>query len=140
MRTARARECARASPVPGPVVDVVPLTLENQKVGRLWLTVFAVRWTVAFLDGFDPRIISFAGRYVQRALALTNTELGTFGVLGTLVGGWSSPSWAGGWPNPALIISVVEFRDVHGAVRVHLGATRNWSYRASSPAFSSLAP
>jgi MFS transporter, AAHS family, 4-hydroxybenzoate transporter len=54
-----------ASPLPGPVVDVVPLALENQKVGRFWLTLFAVSWAVTFLDGFDPRIISFAGRYIQ---------------------------------------------------------------------------
>ncbi|NKQ51422.1 MFS transporter [Amycolatopsis sp. K13G38] len=71
-----------------PVVDVVPL-LERQKVGRFWLILFAVSWVVTFLDGFDLQIISFAGRYIQRSFALSNTELGTLGtigVLGTLAG------------------------------------------------------
>jgi MFS transporter, AAHS family, 4-hydroxybenzoate transporter len=71
------------------VVDVVPL-LENQKVGRFWVTMFAVAWAVTFLDGFDLQIISFAGRYIQESFALSNTQLGTLGtlgVLGTLLGG-----------------------------------------------------
>src|SRR5690606_10862879 len=73
----------------GPVVDVVPL-IENQRIGRFWLLLFAVSWAVTFLDGFDLQIISFAGRYIQESFALTNTQLGTLGtvgVVGTLLGG-----------------------------------------------------
>jgi AAHS family 4-hydroxybenzoate transporter-like MFS transporter len=73
----------------GPVVDVVPL-IENQRIGRFWLLLFAVSWAVTFLDGFDLQILSFAGRYIQESFALTNTQLGTLGtvgVVGTLLGG-----------------------------------------------------
>jgi MFS transporter, AAHS family, 4-hydroxybenzoate transporter len=71
-----------------PVVDVHPL-IESQKVGRFWVTLLAVCWSVAFLDGFDLQIISFAGRYIKQDFALSNTQLGTLGtlgVVGTLLG------------------------------------------------------
>ncbi|MCI2417806.1 MFS transporter [Saccharopolyspora sp. K220] len=72
-----------------PVIDVVPL-IENQKIGRFWTALFAVAWLVTFLEGFDLQIISFAGSYLKRDLALSNTQLGTLGtvgVVGQLFGG-----------------------------------------------------
>ncbi|MEW2508196.1 MFS transporter [Amycolatopsis sp. NPDC047767] len=72
-----------------PIIDVLPL-IENQKVGKFWTALFSVSWLVAFLDGFDLQVISFAGRYLKQSFDLTNTELGTLGtvgVVGTLLGG-----------------------------------------------------
>ncbi|MGP4021196.1 MFS transporter [Saccharopolyspora sp. 5N708] len=72
-----------------PVIDVVPV-IENQKIGRFWVALFAVAWLVTFLDGFDLQIISFAGRYLKADFGLSNTQLGTLGtigVVGTLFGG-----------------------------------------------------
>lgn len=66
-----------------PVVDVHPL-IESQKTGRFWVTLLAVCWSVAFLDGFDLQIISFAARYIKEDFALSNTQLGTLGTLGVL--------------------------------------------------------
>jgi AAHS family 4-hydroxybenzoate transporter-like MFS transporter len=71
-----------------PVVDVHPL-IESQKAGRFWVSLLAVTWSVAFLDGFDLQIISFAGRYIKEDFSLSNTQLGTLGtlgVVGTLLG------------------------------------------------------
>jgi AAHS family 4-hydroxybenzoate transporter-like MFS transporter len=101
-----------APSAPAPVVDVVPL-IENQKVGRFWLVLFAVSWAVTFLDGFDLQIISFAGRYIQEDFALSNTQLGTLGtlgVLGTLAGGLGM-GYLGDrvGRRPAIIVSTVGF-------------------------------
>ncbi|OLT04659.1 hypothetical protein BJF90_21655 [Pseudonocardia sp. CNS-004] len=95
-----------------PVVDVVPL-IENQKVGRFWLMLFAVSWAVTFLDGFDLQIISFAGRYLQESFELSNTQLGTLGtvgVVGTLLGGIAM-GYAGDrvGRKPAIVVSTVGF-------------------------------
>lgn len=70
-------------------VDVQPL-IERQRAGRFWISLFVVSWFVTFLDGFDFQILSFAGRYIKKAYALTDTQLGTLGTVGlagTLVGG-----------------------------------------------------
>lgn len=72
-----------------PTVDVLPF-IERQRVGRFWLSLFAVSWGITFLDGFDLQILSFAGRYIKKAYTLTDTQLGTLGTIGlfgTLVGG-----------------------------------------------------
>lgn len=66
-----------------PVLDVAPL-IENQRIGRFWLALFAVAWVVTFLEGFDLQIISFAGSYLKHDFALSNTQLGTLGTVGTL--------------------------------------------------------
>jgi AAHS family 4-hydroxybenzoate transporter-like MFS transporter len=97
---------------PAPVVDVVPL-IENQKVGRFWVMLFAVSWAVTFLDGFDLQIISFAGRYIQEDFGLSNTQLGTLGtlgVLGTLAGGLAM-GYLGDrvGRKPAIIVSTIGF-------------------------------
>jgi AAHS family 4-hydroxybenzoate transporter-like MFS transporter len=96
----------------GPVVDVVPM-IENQRIGRFWIALFAVAWCVTFLDGFDLQIISFAGRYLQHDFALSNTELGTLGtvgVVGTLVGGIAM-AYVGDrvGRKPAIVVSVAGF-------------------------------
>ncbi|MFD2421126.1 MFS transporter [Amycolatopsis pigmentata] len=70
-------------------VDVQPL-IERQRVGRFWIGLFVVCVLVTFLDGFDFQTLSFAGRYIQKAYTLTDTQfgtLGTVGVFGTLIGG-----------------------------------------------------
>lgn len=95
-----------------PVVDVVPL-IENQKVGRFWLMLFAVSWAVTFLDGFDLQIISFAGRYLQESFELSNTQLGTLGtvgVVGTLLGGIAM-GYVGDrvGRKPAIVVSTIGF-------------------------------
>jgi MFS transporter, AAHS family, 4-hydroxybenzoate transporter len=95
-----------------PVVDVVPL-IENQKVGRFWVVLFAVAWAVTFLDGFDLQIISFAGRYIQESFALSNTQLGTLGtvgVVGTLIGGIAM-GYLGDrvGRKPAIVVSTIGF-------------------------------
>jgi len=95
-----------------PVVDVVPL-IENQKVGRFWVVLFAVAWAVTFLDGFDLQIISFAGRYIQESFALSNTQLGTLGtvgVVGTLLGGIAM-GYLGDrvGRKPAIVVSTIGF-------------------------------
>lgn len=95
-----------------PVVDVVPL-IENQKLGRFWVVLFAVAWAVTFLDGFDLQIISFAGRYIQESFALSNTHLGTFGtvgVVGTLLGGIAM-GYLGDrvGRKPAIVVSTIGF-------------------------------
>lgn len=101
-----------ARPDDGPVVDVVPL-IEDQKVGRFWVLLFAVSWAVTFLDGFDLQIISFAGRYIQEGFALSNTQLGTLGtvgVVGTLLGGIAM-GYIGDrvGRKPAIVVSTVGF-------------------------------
>src|SRR5947207_11739944 len=112
----RTKGCAMAESVDArdtrPVVDVVPL-IENQKVGRFWVVLFAVAWAVTFLDGFDLQIISFAGRYIQESFALSNTQLGTLGtlgVVGTLVGGIAM-GYLGDrvGRKPAIVVSTVGF-------------------------------
>jgi MFS transporter, AAHS family, 4-hydroxybenzoate transporter len=70
-------------------VDVRPL-IERQRAGRFWISLFVVSWAITFLDGFDFQILSFAGPYLEKSFALTDTQLGTLGTVGlfgTLVGG-----------------------------------------------------
>ncbi|HET6499145.1 MAG TPA: MFS transporter [Amycolatopsis sp.] len=70
-------------------VDVQPL-IERQRAGRFWIGLFVVSWAITFLDGFDFQILSFAGRYLEKAYRLSDTQLGTLGtvgLLGTLLGG-----------------------------------------------------
>lgn len=103
---------SHASRSDGPVFDVVPV-IENQRIGRFWVGLFAVAWLVTFLDGFDLQIISFAGRYLQKDFALSNTQLGTLGtvgVVGTLIGGiamaWFGDRWG---RKPSIAVSVAGF-------------------------------
>ncbi|RTL67732.1 MAG: MFS transporter [Pseudonocardiaceae bacterium] len=103
---------SHASRSDGPVFDVVPV-IENQRIGRFWIGLFAVAWLVTFLDGFDLQIISFAGRYLQKDFALSNTQLGTLGtvgVVGTLIGGiamaWFGDRWG---RKPSIAVSVAGF-------------------------------
>ena len=70
-------------------VDVVPV-IENQRTGRFWAGLLVLCWLITFIDGFDFQVISFAARYIKRAVHLTDTQLGTLGsvgLVGTLIGG-----------------------------------------------------
>lgn len=93
-------------------VDVQPL-IERQRVGRFWISLFVVSWAITFLDGFDFQILSFAGRYIEKAFTLSDTQLGTLGtvgLVGTLLGGLGL-GYLGDriGRRPSIMISVVGF-------------------------------
>lgn len=99
-------------PTPEPIVDVASV-IENQRANFFLLRLLIISSIVAFFDGFDQNLISFAAPAITSALDLTPAMMGNLfsvGLVGSMFGGFLFGAIGDRFGRrPAIILATISF-------------------------------